>query len=191
MNTEFEKILNYSKDHKYVIAIFQDPSGTDFWAGYVIDFNEEFFVMQHITKFGKKDGIIIEPMYKVRRIDRDDYCKCLQYIYDHNQELDEEQEILLDIPKDDNWMYSTLLRLKGETDYLIRIGIGNDTRFSGFVTEVSENDFILKCIGHDGLEEGNIYFMNEDINSFRINDLESRRRLMLYNYRRSFDFYDE
>lgn len=191
MNSAFEKILQYSKEHQYIIAIFQDPGGADFWAGYVLDYNEEFFIMQHLTKYGKKDGLILEPMYKVRRIDRDDYCKCLQYIYDHNEELDKEQKVDLEIPKEENWMYHTLLGMKGDTDNMIRIGIGNDTRFSGFVSEVSETDFVLKCIGHDGLEEGNIYFLNEDISSFRVNDLEARRRLMLYNYRRSIDFYEE
>jgi hypothetical protein len=189
MNSHFEKIIQHSKDTQSIIAIFQDPSGSDFWAGYILDYNDEFFVMQHVTKFGKLDGILIEPLYKIRRIDQDDYCKCLQYILKHNEELDKEQEIELSIPKEENWMYHTLKKLEGETDYIVRICIGSDSRFSGFVKEVSEDDFILKCVGHDGQDEGKLYFTIDDVASFRINDLEARRRLMLYHFRQSVDFY--
>jgi len=191
MNSQFEKILQLSKEKKTIIAIFQDASNTDFWAGYILDYNEEFFVMQHITKYGKLDGIIIEPIYKIRRIDQDDYCKCLQYVHKHHAELDGEEPFALEISKDEDWIRNTLVQLKGETDFMVRISIGNDSRFAGFVTEVSEIDFQLKCIGHDGQDEGSLYFLTEDINSFRVNDLEARRRLMLYNFRQSVDFFIE
>jgi len=191
MNSHFDKILQLSKETKTIIAIFQDPSGSDFWAGYILDYNEEYFVLQHISKFGKPDGILIEPIYKIRRIDKDDYCKCLQYIMKNNHELDEEKEIKLDIPKEENWMYHTLKALEGETEFIVRISIGTDSRFAGFVKEVAEDDFVLKCIGHDGQDEGKLYFAIDDVNSFRINDIEARRRLMLYHYRQSVDFFIE
>ena len=191
MDSQFDKILNYSKENKAIIAIFQDPSGSDFWAGYILDYNDEYFVVQHVTKYGKLDGLLVEPNYKIRRIDRDDYCKCLQYVMKHHAELDIENNVPLNIPKQENWMYHTMLELKGETDYMVRISIGNDSRFSGFVTEVSENDFRLKCIGHDGQDEGSVFFLLDDVNSFRINDLEARRRLMLYHFRQSVDFFIE
>ena len=191
MSSNFYKILQHSKDTKSIIAIFQDPSAHDFLAGYILDFNEEFFTLQHISKFGKLDGILIEPIYKIRRIDQDDYCKCLQYVMKHADELDRETVINLDIPGEENWMYHTLKALEGETDYLVRISIGSDSRFAGFVQEVAEDDFILKCIGHDGQDDGLLYFSIDDINSFRVNDLEARRRLMLYNFRQSVDFFIE
>lgn len=191
MNSQFEKILEHSKNTQSIIAIFQDASNTDFWAGYIVDYNDEFFIMQHITKYGKKDGLIIEPFYKIRRIDKDDYCKCLQYVFKHHQELDKEETLNLTIAKEENWVYNALVQINGETDYIVRISVGNDSRFAGFVTDVTEIDFKLKCIGHDGQDEGNLYFLTEDVNSFRINDLEARRRLMLYHFRQSVDFYIE
>ncbi len=191
MKSKFSQLLEHSKANKSIIAIFQDPTASDFWAGYIVDYNEEFFVMQHITKFGKKDGLIIEPIYKIRRIDKDDYCKCLQYVYQNSGELDQEQNIDLQIAKEENWVYLTLKEIVGEQDFLIRITINNDSQFSGFVTDVTEEDFALRCIGADGQDEGNLYFMIEDITSFRVNDIEARRRLMIYHYRQSIDFYNE
>lgn len=190
MNSKFSQLLAHSKENKSIIAIFQDPSASDFWAGYIVDYNEEFFVMQHITKFGKKDGLIIEPIYKIRRIDKDDYCKCLQYVYQNNAELDRESNVTLNIPKDENWVYLTLKEIVGEQDFLVRITITNDSQFSGFVTDVTDEDFALRCIGADGEDEGKLYFMIEDITSFRVNDIEARRRLMIYHYRQSIDFYN-
>ena len=189
MQSNFERILNYSKENQSIIAIFQDASNSDFWAGYIVDYNEEFFVLQHITKYGKLDGLVIEPIYKIRRIDQDEYCKCLQFVWQHHQELDIENKIDLNIPKEENWMYHTLVQIQGNQEYLARISVGNDSRFAGFITEVSEIDFTLRCIGHDGQDEGVLYFLIEDVNSFRVNDLEARRRLMLYNFRQSVDFF--
>ena len=191
MSSKFNSLLQQSKDEKSIIAIFQDPTASDFWAGYILEYNEEFFVMQHITKFGKRDGLIIEPLYKIRRIDKDDYCKCLQYVYNNNEDLDKQEEVVLNIPKEENWIYLTLNEFKGEQDYLIRVTINNETQFSGFVTDVTEEDFALRCIGSDGQDEGDLFFMIDDITSFRINDLESRRRMLIYNYRQSIDFYNE
>ncbi|RLZ07788.1 hypothetical protein [Faecalibacter macacae] len=191
LNSKFTSILQQSKDNKTIIAIFQDPGSSDFWAGYVVDFNEEYFVMQHITKFGKKDGLLIEPIYKIRRIDKDDYCKCLQYVFENSADLDKEEEVILNIPKEENWVFHTLNVIKGEQDYIVRLAIGNDTRFAGFVTDVTEDDFVLRCIGPDGQDDGDLFFMNDDVTSFRINDLEARRRLMIYHYRQSIDFYNE
>ena len=36
-----------------------------------------------------------------------------------------------------------------------------------------------------------LYFQIDDISSIRVNDLEARRRHLLYNYRRSIDFFNE
>lgn len=190
MSSKFNQILQHSKDHKSIIAIFQDPGNSDFWAGYIVDFNDDFFVMQHITKFGKKDGLVIEPLYKIRRIDKDDYCKCLQYVFEHHHELDEEKEITLNVPIDENWISNTLNEIKGEQDYIVRISVASDNRFSGFVTDVSEEDFVLRCIGADGEDDGDLYFLIDDVLSFRLNDMEARRRLMIYHYRQSIDFYN-
>ncbi len=59
MNSNFYKILQHSKENQSIIAVYNDPEGDNFWAGYILDFNDEFFTMQHISKYGKKDGILI------------------------------------------------------------------------------------------------------------------------------------
>ena len=191
MNSNFYKILQQSKANQSIIAIYNDAGGDNFWAGYILDFNEEYFTMQHISKYGHKDGILMEPFFKINRIDVDDYCKCLNYLKEHYHELDEEKNIQLTATSEENWMTQILNELNDETDYVTRIQLNNDSRFSGFIRNVTEDDFELKCIGSEGTDEGSLYFQIDDISSIRVNDLEARRRHLLYNYRRSIDFFDE
>lgn len=191
MNSNFDKTLQYSKNNQSIIAIYNDAGGNNFWAGYILDYNDEFFTLQHISKFGKKDGILIEPFYNINRIDVDDYCKCLNYLKEHHQELDNESAIEITATTDDNWMFQFLKQLENQTDFISRIQLNNDSRYSGFIRNITETDFELKCVGSEGTDEGSLFFKIDDVSSLRMNDLEARRRLLLYNYRRSIDFFDE
>lgn len=191
MNSNFYKILQNSKENQSIIAIYNDPEGDNFWAGYILDFNDEFFTMQHISKYGKKDGILIEPYFKISRIDVDDYCKCLNYLKEHHTDLDEEKLVKLNSTTEDNWMYQILQQINNQTEYVSRLQFNNNSRFSGFIQNLTEEDFELKCVGSEGTDEGSLFFHIDDISSIRVNDLEARRRLFLYNYRRSIDFFDE
>ncbi|MGV0828415.1 hypothetical protein ACTS9D_17125 [Empedobacter brevis] len=191
MNSNFYKILQHSKENQSIIAIYNDPEGDNFWAGYILDFNDEFFTMQHISKYGKKDGILIEPYFRISRIDVDDYCKCLNYLKERHTDLDEENLVTFNVTSEENWINQILNELNNQTEYVSRIQFNNNSRFSGFIRNLTENDFELKCIGSEGTDEGFLYFQIDDISSIRVNDLEARRRLFLYNYRRSIDFFDE
>lgn len=190
MDTNFNKVLQHSKENRSVIALFSEVGGSHFWAGYVLDFNDEFIRFQHVSKFGKLDGVLIEPMYKIRRIDVDDYCKCLTYLMAHQDELDAELPIDFPLEQDENWIFNLLTAINQETRFISRIQLANETRFSGFIADVTEEDFQIKCVGEEGTDEGTLYFHVDDVTSVRMNDLEARRRLILYHYRRSIDFYD-
>ena len=191
MNTNFYKILQHSKENQSIIAIYNDVGGNNFWAGYILDFNDEFFTMQHISKFGHKDGILIEPFYTINRIDVDDYCKCLNYLKEHQDELNKENTISFTTTTEENWMRQFLAQIADQTEYVSRLQLSNDSRFSGFIRNLTEEDFELKCVGAEGTDEGSLYFKIDDVSSIRVNDLEARRRMILYNYRRSIDFFDE
>ena len=191
MNSNFYKILQHSKENQSIIAVYNDPEGDNFWAGYILDFNDEFFTMQHISKYGKKDGILIEPYFKISRIDVDDYCKCLNYLKEHHTDLDQENPITFNATAEEHWVRQILGEINDQTEYVTRIQLNNNSRFAGFIRNLTEDDFELKCIGSEGTDEGSLYFQIDDVSSIRVNDLEARRRLFFYNYRRSIDFFDE
>lgn len=61
---------------------------------------------------------------------------------------------------------------------------GNDF-FSGFVKDISEEDFILNCVAKNGEDLGTSIFKIEDVTEIRVNDIDDRRRLLLYKWRKS------
>ncbi len=110
---------------------------------------------------------------------------------EHQEELNKENTISFTTTAEENWMNQFLKQIADQTEYVSRLQLNNDSRFSGFIRNLTEEDFELKCVGAEGTDEGSLYFKIDDVSSIRVNDLEARRRLILYNYRRSIDFFDE
>ena len=57
--------------------------------------------------------------------------------------------------------------------------------FSGFVKEFSDEDFILHCISKNGEDLGTSLFKIEDINEIRVDDIDDRRKLLLFKWRKT------
>ena len=55
----FTKMFLDSKENDKFLCLYEYSDDDKFWFGKVIDFNEEIIILQHYTKFGKKDGEII------------------------------------------------------------------------------------------------------------------------------------
>ena len=51
--------------------------------------------------------------------------------------------------------------------------------------EVSEEDFILNCVAKNGEDLGTSLFRMEDVTEIRVNDIDDRRRLLLYKWRKA------
>ena len=62
------EILKKSKENKEIIGIWKYNDDDGFWAGYVNDYNEELVTIQHFTKYGKSDGIIIERIENIKSV---------------------------------------------------------------------------------------------------------------------------
>jgi hypothetical protein len=63
--------------------------------------------------------------------------------------------------------------------------INGNEFFSGFVQDLSDEDFILNCVAKNGEDLGTSLFKIEDITEVRVNDIDDRRRLLLYNWRKA------
>jgi len=108
----FYKILENSKANKELIGLWKYNDDEGFWCGYVINFNENFIKIQHYTKFGKKDGIIIAQMSDIESVDfQDDYAQAMQYVIDNADRLDNEVTIPIDLPQSEGWQLEYLKEL--------------------------------------------------------------------------------
>jgi len=179
------EILKKSKENKEIIGIWKYHDDDGFWAGYVKDYNEELVTIQHFTKYGISDGIIVERIENIKSVDFDDeYTKAMQLLIDYSSELNKDQIFELELNEDEEWQNAILKQLEG-TGRIARLEINGSDYFSGFVTELSESDFILHCVGKMGEDEGTVIYRIEDVTAIRVNDIENRKRVMLFEWRKA------
>lgn len=179
-------ILQKSKDNKQIISVWKYNEDDGFWAGYVKDFNDELVIIQHYTKYGKSDGIIIEKIEEIKSIDfDDDYAKTLKYIIENSSLIDKEDEFKVSLNDNENWQEEILKQVEGNKEIIVSVEINGSDSYSGFILIVSETDFIINCVGKFGEDEGKVIYKIEDVTSVRVNDIEDRKRRLLYNWRKA------
>jgi hypothetical protein len=180
------QILERSKENKELIGLWKYKDDESFWCGFVIDFNETLVKIQHFTKYGKPDGIIIAQISEIQNVDfNDDYAKAMQCVIDYSKELEKEDKINLIISEGEDWDFDILKQMEGDFEKITSVEINSSDYFSGFILEVSESDFILNCVGKLGQDEGTVVYRIEDVTGFRINDIDNRKRAMLYKWRKA------
>lgn len=179
-----DKILKSSKLNKKFLSFWVYSDEETFWYGQVIDYNKENIIIQHYTRYGKKDGIIIIKKSDIISIDiNDDYSKAMTYIIENSIEISDENNFNLSFNFKENWQFELLKQIEGNYDFISSIEI-NNSYYSGFVEEVDKENFTFNLIGKSGEDEGLTMFKVEDITHFKINDIDNRKRLLLYNWRK-------
>jgi hypothetical protein len=180
------KILEQSKLNKELLGLWKYNDDEGFWLGHIIDFNENLITIQHFTNYGKKDGIIIVQYQDIKSVDfNDDYSKAMQCVIDYSEQLDKEDETILNISDSESWQLEILQQMEGNYEKVISVEINGSDYFSGFIQEVSEYDFILHCVGKLGEDEGTVIYKIEDVTGFKINDIDNRKRAMLFKWRKT------
>lgn len=106
----------------------------------------------------------------------------MDYLIDNHELLDKQKEVIPEIPRSENWQYEVLRHFIGDTNTVVRIRLGDDT-YVGFVNDCSEDATVLHCIGTEGHNEFFTLYRNNDIRTIRVNDIEARKRLILFNWR--------
>lgn len=181
-----DQLLEKSKVENKVIGIslYGDEG---FWCGVIIDYNDDIFQMKHYTSFGVEDGVIIDEVSKIERIDFDDeYTNALSTLIKNEKQLAEvkfKNRFFEDLLGDD-WQELAIKPYLGEKNFMISIYFHNDNSFKGFVENVYDYSFAFRCIGDLGQDRGMSLFKYEDVASVKINDLECRKRLILYKNKR-------
>lgn len=179
------EILEKAKNEKKFIGIWTYDNDDGFWSGRVKDFNEEMVFIEHFTKYGKPDGVVVEQIDNIQSIDfNDGYSEVMEFLIANNKVLDTQEEILMEIPKTENWQFEILKEYVGNDSIIVRIQLQDDNTFTGFVNKCDEETVVLNCVGSEGHDEFFTLYKNEDIKVIRVNDIEARKRLLLFNWRK-------
>tara|TARA_R110001583_G_scaffold69300_2_gene196568 strand:- start:5953 stop:6513 length:561 start_codon:yes stop_codon:yes gene_type:complete len=182
-------LLNKSKNEQKIIRIWFYGEEEMYWCGYVKNVKEKLFFLQHFTKFGKPDGLLSEQIENIESIDFDnDFSKTMEYLIKYPDLIDKEPKIDLEITEEDNWQFEILDSQLGLKDRLITIQINGDRFYNGIIEWIDEGYLILNKVGEEGQDEGKSIFIIDDINAIQINNLENRKRLLLYKLRKANKF---
>ena len=179
-------ILQKSKDNKEIISIWQYNNDKGSIVGYITEINDEYIGFRHFTRFGKQDGIIFIRVSNIKNIDfNDDYTKVMECLIQYSDIIDKPSTFHIDLNQSGYWQYNALLQLYNAKTEMASIEINGNEFFSGFVKDISEDDFILNCVAKNGEDLGTSIFKIEDVTEIRVNDIDDRRRLLLYKWRKS------
>lgn len=181
-----KEILNQAKLENKFVGIWNYDEDNKFWSGRVIDFNDEFVVIEHYTKYGKPDGTMIQKIALIQSIDfNDGYSEMMEYLVLNHQALDKSPETKMGIPTSENWQFEILNRFVSNQEVVVGISLEGDNLYYGMIHKCNEAHTVLHCISSEGHDDFFSMYKNEDIIEISVNNLDARKRLMLYNWRKN------
>ena len=178
------EILTYSQETKTLIALRKENSD-GVWVGYIVEFNDSVFVLQHISSLGLEDGLVIERIDNVDSFETDDdYLKGVQLLFDQAGQIPKQAIKNIDIPSEENWQHE-LLKCGFDQGKLISVEINNSETINyGFVLDYDDSLLQLKSVTKTGDENGTETYSLSNITSLTVDRIEGRKRQFLYDMKK-------
>lgn len=178
-----DEILSISKRTRSLIGLYdRHVTIDDFCVGYVIDFNDTFVVLQHVKKYGQKDGIHVKQITTLDKIETEsDYLKACQLFLEDPELLPKQSSEKVKFSVSDDWQYH-FLNDNSCIGELIAFDLRGEDFFNfGFVIDFDQDTFIIHLVGQSGESQGTSVYHLIDVASFGLDTLECRKRRHLHN----------
>lgn len=180
-NTLLENLLEHSLKTKSLIGIRNYNDGDDLWVGYVVGFDNSFVVMQHISKLGLEDGLLIQRIENIESFEQNTaYINTYQSLLDSKTSVGKQTIKNIKLPKSENWQYEVLMGLFGKGKIISIELYGDDGPIHGFILGCDETYLRYKPITDVGNDEGECIYKLADIKYVTADRLESRKRETFY-----------
>lgn len=175
------EILTYSQETKTLIGIRKHNSDDGVWVGYILDFNETVFMLQHVSPLGFEDGIIIERIDVIDNFETDDpYLRATQLLFEQENQILKQTVTTLETPTEENWQLN-LIKNVFDLGKIISVEVNNaDAVNYGFILDYDDSSLQLKSITKIGEENGTETYCLADITSLSVDRIEARKRQFLY-----------
>jgi hypothetical protein len=184
-NEILSKILFHSKKTRTLIGLHRIGNPDDFTVGYVVDYNDSFVVIQHVTKYGVEDGLHIEKLAKLEKIETDeDYIKSCQILLKNQNLLPKQSMKKVKFNFSEAWQYDLLNNnsYKGE---LIAFELDGENLFNfGYLVDYDEVNILMHLVSESGISQGTNVYHLEDIISFGFDTMQCRKRKTLFNLKK-------
>jgi hypothetical protein len=179
-----ENALLESKEKKSLVGLNYYGSSNGFYCGYVLEYDSEFIMLQHYTKYGVPDGILIHKISDIKYLEKDsEYLKGIKHLIKNKDSIAQQTFSVDKRQQNPNTFFSLLESLIGNRDYLVKFELNDEDIFVGFVEWSDDDSFSIINIDADGIIIGKAIFKFEDVKLYWIDDLECRKRKLLYQKR--------
>ena len=174
-------LLNKSKTEKLLISLNLYGSDNGFYLGYVVDFSEEIVIIQHYNKFGLEDGLLTLNIADVKYFEIDtEYLKDIQFLISSKNRIQHQTLSVNDSDLAAESLTTLFEEFIGNKNYLIRFELMDEETYYGFLEWCDEDNFEILDIDSDGKIRGKLIFKFEDIKLYWLDDLDCRKRQILY-----------
>ena len=166
------EIFQESKDNQKIISIRMYGDGDDFWCGFIVDFTNKLVQIQHFSKYGELDGLVIEEIENIESVDKDNsYCKRLETLVKRNVETN-----TTILPSSDNWRVELLAKYS-ELDQVVSIGFVDNLVIISKVISIDNLWIQVQPLTPLGDYDGNSFYRVENITTVQVSSQEIFRRL--------------
>ncbi|MCF8294174.1 MAG: hypothetical protein K9I70_10220 [Chitinophagaceae bacterium] len=170
-----KKILSHSRKTKSIISARQFGDSSNQFVGYILDYDENIFIMQQVSVLGLEDGLLIESIDNIETFEMGEYEAAYQFLFENPTKLSNQTIKEIALPKTKNWKLDLLEKLFALNEIItIQLKSDNNT-ITGFVVSFDEMHLEFNPLSNLGRDEGIVIYKLDDISTFTINELDSRR----------------
>src|SRR5438552_7037024 len=106
LNRIIGEVLTYSQETKTLIGVRKRNSDDSCWIGYIVNFNDSLFVLQHVSSLGLEDGLVIERIDSIDNFETDDfYLRSVQSLFEQKAVISNQIVKNIEISNDENWQH--------------------------------------------------------------------------------------
>jgi hypothetical protein len=185
LNRILGEILSHSQENKSLIAVRKNNDMDSTWVGFIVNFNENLFVLQHISPLGYEDGLIVEKIANVDNFEtNDEYLKGIERLYRNGNLIAKQVVDNIEISEEEDWQYE-ILKSAFDQGRIIALEINNNDSLNyGFLVDFDDISLKLRIVDKIGKEDGLQTYCLADITSLAVDRIEGRKREALYELRK-------
>mgnify|MGYP001222923429 CR=1 FL=1 len=175
-------ILEKSKKENTLIGLNLYGTDEGFNWGSVLEYTDEYGILLHFSKFGTADGIVTLSLADIKFVETETtYLKGIELLITRQKEI-LAQTYHLKSKNDFKDGFTTLFEsFIGNKDYLIKVELDDEEVYFGFIEWTDEDYFSIINIDLDGIVIGKATFRFEDLKCYTVDDLECRKRKVLFD----------
>ncbi|WP_238882330.1 hypothetical protein [Clostridium sp. YIM B02551] len=160
------------KKNKKAASFYTDENNTSkFLFGYIVDYNDDFFIVAMISPDGQYDGFVLREISSIVRINVDGkYENKILELAKHNKIIHEKFTL-----QDDNFI-SEFLRFAEQQEYIVSIELLNSGFYDvqGYIEAIEDDNCNIKQVNEYGEEDGVSLIKLIDITKISCNSLDEK-----------------